>query len=246
MAEGKCPKCGATVKIEPGVHFIKCPYCDTMLFIDRSGVMFYYILPFFINEAQANDILRRWFAASDKPKDLETTARVLSMEKIYFPVYMFKRNINGKVEVITKPARGTILPGLHSLQIPGGDIKVFDESFDTGGAKLMDVDIPMQQYLTSLPGQPEEQALVYFPIYQVKYNYRGMDYSVIINGSTGEVYADNAPTKSSMPYEAVAATGFIMALAGTVGGYYNNGICLLIPVGFILSLAIGYIVAKKM
>ena len=42
MAEIKCSKCGAPIKFEPGDQFVKCSYCDTQLYIDRSGAEFFY------------------------------------------------------------------------------------------------------------------------------------------------------------------------------------------------------------
>lgn len=249
MTNVKCPKCGAQIEIEPGVSFVKCEYCESMIFVDKSGVMFYYVLPFFFDKTKALETFKRWTAGSKMAKDLESKAQIVEVRKQFFPVYMFKRDVNGKEEVIVRPARGTVLPGLYDLKIPGGDIKIFDANFNPGDATVLDVDIPMDQYLPQLPGTPKEQALVYFPIYLIYYNYGQYGYSVVIDGSTGAVHASNYPPRSSVPYGLVTAMGFGISFIGAaIGIIIDNGLLCITSflVAFLVSLGAGLYVAKNM
>ena len=209
MATINCPKCAAPVPFDTGVKFVKCPYCSSQIYIDRTGAGFYYAIPYMVDENNAVGMFKRWAAGSTKAKDLDKLAQLAGVKRNYFPVYMFKRDINGAEQVFIEPAGSTTLPGLHNLKVPAGDLKIFDPSFDTKGAELVKPDIEMTMYLNSLPGKSKEQALVYFPIWKVDYVFNQKRYEVVIDGSSGEVFAADFPTRSSAAYLAVAGIGFV-------------------------------------
>ncbi|MCD1296076.1 zinc ribbon domain-containing protein [Methanocella sp. CWC-04] len=226
MAEIKCTKCGAPIAFDSGDKFAKCKYCDTQIFIDKSGAGFFYIMPYFIDQANAQGIFKRWTAGSLMARDLEATARIISFKQQYFPVYLFKRDVDGKEKVQVEPARSTTLPGLHSLKVPAGDIKIFDQNYDAGGIELLKPDIDMAAYLPQLPGTAKEQALVFFPLWTIQYEYKGRKYDAVIDGSSGEVFSTDYPTRKAAPYFIIAAIAFIAFLIeGLIG-------VLLWPVGF--------------
>ncbi|MBE0518643.1 MAG: zinc ribbon domain-containing protein [Thermoplasmata archaeon] len=209
MASIKCPKCAAPVTFDAESKFVKCSYCTSQIYIDRSGAGFYYALPYAVSETSAVGMFRRWAAGSTKAKDLDKNAQIAGVKKQYFPVYMFKRDINGKEQVLVEPAGSTTLPGLHNLKVPAGDLKIYDDSFDVGGAELIKPDIEMLSYMDTLPGKPKEQALVFFPIWKLDYVFNQKRYEVIIDGSTGEVFSAEFPTRNSSAYVAVAGIGFV-------------------------------------
>jgi hypothetical protein len=209
VASIKCPKCAAPVSFDADTKFVKCSYCSSQIYIDRTGAGFYYALPFFVDETNAIGMFRRWAAGSTRAKDLDKLAQIAGVKKKYFPVYMFKRDVNGKEQVFIEPAGSTTLPGLHSLKVPGGDLKIFDGSFDTSGAEMIQPDIEMMSYTESLPGKPKEQSLVFFPIWKLDYVFNQKRYEVIIDASAGEVFSAEFPHRSSNAYMAVAGLGFI-------------------------------------
>ncbi|NLX47797.1 MAG: zinc ribbon domain-containing protein [Euryarchaeota archaeon] len=213
MASMKCTKCGAPVEFDAGDRFVKCPYCSSQIFIDRSGAGFFYALPFSVQENDAVGMFRRWAGGSTRAKDLDKLAQISSLKKQYFPVYMFKRDVNGMEQVYVEPAASTTLPGLHNLKVPGGDLKIFDDKFNTNGAEMIKIDIEMAHYLSSLPGTPKEQALVYFPIWRLDYVFEQRTYVVVISASSGEVFSGPFPPRSSAAYVAVAGMGFVAFLA---------------------------------
>jgi DNA-directed RNA polymerase subunit RPC12/RpoP len=225
MAEIRCTKCGAPIPFDSGVKFVKCSHCGTQLYIDKSGAGFFYIMPFFIQRANAEGIFRRWTAGAKMARDLEKAAKITDFKQLYFPVYMFRRNIGGKEKVLVEPAKSTTMPGLHSLKVPAGDLKIFDESYSTGGIELTKPDIEMTAYLPNLEGNPVEQALVFFPIWAIQYEYRGNKYPAVIDGSSGEVYTGQYPTRKAAPYLLIAAAAFgIFFLEGLAGLVLSFGL----------------------
>lgn len=237
MASMKCTKCGAPVEFDTGDKFVRCSYCSSQIFIDRSGAGFFYALPFALGENDAVGTFRRWAGGSTKAKDLDKLAQIASLKKEYFPVYMFRRDVNGMEQVYFEPAASTTLPGLHSLKVPGGDLRIFDDKFDTSGAEMIKPDIEMGAYLGNLPGKEKEQALVYFPIWKLNYAFEQRAYDVVISASSGEVFSSDFPQRSSAAYMVVAGVGFVaflveglvmladpllavVAMVATVGGVF--------------------------
>ena len=198
---------------DTGTMFTKCTYCDSQVYIDRSGAGFYYAVPFMVDETNAIGVFRRWAAGPTKAKDLDKRAQIGGVKKQYFPVYMLKRDVDGKEQVFFEPAGSTTLPGLHSLKVPAGDLKMFDATFDTGGAELIKPDIDMLSYVDSLPGRPKEQALVFFPIWRITYVFDQKRYDVVVDASSGEVFASEFPGRSSAGYMVVAVVGFLAFMA---------------------------------
>jgi len=247
MATIKCTKCGAPVEIEPGSKFAKCTYCGSQMYIDKSGAGFFYILEFKLDETAATGVFRRWAAGSVMAKNLDKEAKIFKAIPQYFPVYMFKRDLNGREVVYVQPAKSTSLPGMHSLKVPPGDIKIFDQNYRVPEhIQIIQPELDMVAYYNTLPGTPKEQALVYFPIWYMEYNYNGQIYNVVIDGSSGEVFADRFPTRGSAPYLAVAIAGFVLF---TIYGLLCvwNWLYGLIAMGVTVPaiFATGYFVAKK-
>ncbi len=235
MADVKCTKCGAPIKFDSGDKFAKCEYCGTQIYIDKSGVVFFYIMPFFIDRTNAQGIFKRWTAGSTMAKDLEARARVSEIKQLYFPVYLFKRDVGGKEVVNVEPARSTTLPGLHSLKVPAGDIKVYDKDYQAGDIEQLKPDIDMSAYIPNLPGTAKEQSLVYFPIWTVKYQYNGRQYDTVIDGSSGEVFAADFPVRHAAPYFIIAALAFFVFFVEGLLSFIFIG-CGLIPAVFTIPV----------
>jgi len=245
MVDMKCPKCGAPFKYEPGMRFKKCEYCGTMIYIDKSRVMFYYIIPFSIDESQVIQLFRRWASGPKMAKGLENS-QIKNVKSMYFPVYRFVRIVDGKEKVYVKPAKTTLLPGLTNLKVPPGDMRIFDSSFDPGSAELIQPDLSLDTYLPQLPGEPKEQEIVFFPIYEIRYQFQGKEYSVVVDGSSGEVFTSYYPPRSSAPYLLLGLGSFILAAIGSgIGSMYHPMGWALVAGAFILGMGGGYYIAKK-
>jgi hypothetical protein len=235
------------VPFDTGVKFVKCPYCASQIYIDRSGAGFYYALPYMVKENDAIGMFKRWAAGSTRAKDLDKLAQVAGVKRQYFPVYMFKRDLNGVEQVFIETAGSTTLPGLHSLKVPAGDLKMFDPSFDTQGAELVKPDIEMLSYLNTLPGKPKEQALVYFPIWKIDYVFNQKKYEIVLDGSSGEVFSAEFPMRSSTAYVTVAAVGFLaIAAEGLVATSSMLLAAALIAVTVVAVFGAALFVARRM
>lgn len=247
MASVNCPKCGAPVPFDTGVKFVKCPYCSSQVYIDRTGAGFYYALPFMMDENQAVGVFKRWAAGPTKAKDMDKFAQIAGVKREYFPVYMFKRDVNGVEQVIFEPAGSTTLPGLHNLKVPAGDVKILDASFDTKGAEMVKPDIEMMAYTNRLPGKPKEQALVYFPIWKLDYVFNQKKYQTVIDGSSGEVFSSEFPTRSSAAYVLVAVVGFfVIMLEGLIATSSLVGAIAAIAVTVVALFGAALFVARRM
>ncbi|MCD6383316.1 MAG: zinc ribbon domain-containing protein, partial [Thermoplasmata archaeon] len=230
----------------PGERFVRCSYCDTMIFIDKSGVMFYYVIPFRIDEKSAELIFRRWASGPMKARGLEN-AWIREVKKYYFPVYRFVRDVGGREVVLVRPAKSTLLPGMNMLKIPPGDMKIFDYNFSPGDAEVLQPDLTMGYYLPALEGKAREQALVYFPIYHIRYSFLGGDYEAVVDGSTGEVFSSYFPPREVTPYRAVAVASYLLSLAGGVFGLLMRSVLglYIIAFAFIVGGVGGYYVSRK-
>jgi hypothetical protein len=247
MVQIKCPKCAAPVEFDAGTKFTKCSYCGSLIYIDRTGAGFYYAIPFRLTQDDAVGTFRRWAGGSTKAKDLDRLAQVTTVKKQYFPVYLFRRDLGGKEQVIIEPAGSTILPGLHRLKVPGGDLKIFDATFDTSGAELIKPDIEMLHYMDSLPGRGKEQSLVFFPIWTIEYTFNGAKYQVVVDASSSEVFAANFPVRSSAAYILVALVGFVAFLAeGFLATQYLVLALLLMALTVVAVFFISFNVARRM
>ncbi|NLK25617.1 MAG: zinc ribbon domain-containing protein [Euryarchaeota archaeon] len=247
MAQIRCPKCAAPVEFDAGTRFVKCSYCDSQIYIDRSGAGFYYAIPFKLSEGDAIGTFKRWAGGSTKAKDLDRLAQIGKVKKRYFPVYLFRRDVDGKEEVIIEPAGSTILPGLHQLKVPGGDLKIFDATFDTNGAEMVKPDIDMTHYLSSLPGTAKEQSLVFFPIWTIDYTFGGKDYQVVVDASSSEVFASIFPARGSTAYLAVAILGFLAFVAEGLVATMNLFLALvLMGITVVAVLASSLFVARRL
>ena len=237
MPDFQCPKCGAALQVKPGTQMATCSFCGTVTYIDRSSALFFYLLPFSINEGAAKGIFKRWTAGPAQAKDLESAAKITKLTKEFFPIFRFRRTINGRETVFAKPAKGTLLPGMQDLTIPPGNVVVYDAKASTGGAEVIQPDIAIDTYLPELAGTPIDQALVYFPIYEIAYEYQGASYQAVIDGSSGAVYTTSSPTRSSSAYIAVMGLAFTLGLLGSILGVMVN------PIFFVLIIA-GFFAGK--
>ncbi|RBQ23157.1 MAG: hypothetical protein ALMCE001_19250 [Methanocorpusculum sp. MCE] len=237
MPDFQCPKCGAALLVKPGTQMATCSFCGTVTYIDRSSALFFYLLPFSIDESAAKGIFKRWTAGPAQAKDLEAAANITKLTKEFFPVFRFRRTVNGRETVFAKPAKGTVLPGMQDLTIPPGNTVVYDAKASTGDADVIQPDIAIDTYLPELTGTPIDQALVYFPIYEIAYEYLGTPYQAVIDGSSGAVYTTSSPTRSSSAYIAVMGLAFTLGLLGSILGVMVN------PIFFFLIIA-GFFAGK--
>lgn len=244
MPQFTCPKCGAPLEVTAGSHIVTCPNCQTPTYIDRREAIFFYQIPFTLDETQAKGVFKRWTAGPDRAKDLEVSAKITQFTREYFPVFAFKRDVNGKDVNTVYPARSTLLPGMTKVKIPPGDLTPY-----LGGkldAPILEPDVPLDSCMVSLEGTGVSQSLIYFPIYEVAYTYKGETFTLVIDGASGDVHAGPSPSRSSASFLGVTVLATALGFFGVLLGLWFHPILFLLAVvGLFVGKLLGKLVATQ-
>jgi hypothetical protein len=88
-----CAKCGGPLDVTVGTAIATCPYCGTVSRLrgDRPFVLRHGMLAHRLDRAGAEAAIRSWMTGGVlKPDDLARSARVVSLECVYLPFYVFE------------------------------------------------------------------------------------------------------------------------------------------------------------
>jgi len=208
-----CSQCGGELHPDEGQIFLVCPYCGSTVYIDKSRVVFHWVLIPTLDQEKAKAELMRWMASNQTVKDLDRKATLTGVAFEYFPVWYFKRRQkDGRESIILQSAAATSTTEIKNLKLPAGDLQKYASSIDSQ-ARLPTV--PLEAAYTWLvqEGTPRneivEQSLVHIPVYTFKYGYQGNPYTAVVEAGTGSVFANIYPAKSELPYRTM---GLITAL----------------------------------
>jgi len=213
-----CTQCGGEIEVGEGEFFLRCPYCSTAIYVDKKKVVFHYVLGSTLSMDDARKSLKRWMAGTETVKGLEEKARTVQEEFFYFPIWYFKVKKGGEEKVFTQLAASTPIVDLKEIQIPAGDLKLYDPDKYVGQT-LKDPEViytAAVEWLAKAGAAPEdvvETALVHVPVFHIKYEYEGQTYGSIVEGSSGEVHSSIYPAKAEAPYYLLAALALVLFLA---------------------------------
>ena len=244
--EIKCPQCGADVKAIEGQTFLTCEYCSSAIYIDKSKIVFHYMLKSTIDEVAAAASLRRWMAGSSTIKGLDKEAAISEKEFVYFPIWYFKIKQGEKEVIKIQPALPAPLPGIRTMVIPAGDFRFYGQE-DAGNPVIKD---PTVLYSSAVEWLKKEavdvsnitqSALVHIPLYIFHYNYKNNAYTAIVDGSSGKIMASEYPSKQEMPYFLVGGgaaiifflEGMSMDFPQVLGAYIITAIIVVIAAIFV-------------
>ena len=201
-----CTQCGGELHPDEGQLFITCPYCSSTVYLDKSRVVFHWVLAPTLNEQQAAASLARWMAGNATVKDLDKKSKILGQVFQYFPVWYFKTKKGDKEQVYLEPAAATSVTELRSLNLPAGDLKKYDDGL-VGQSIEPTVPLPAAQAWLAEKQvnlqQISESALVHIPIYTFKYGFKNKMYTAVVEAATGRTLANIFPAKAEAPYMAV-------------------------------------------
>ncbi len=207
-----CSQCGGELALPTGQRVVDCRFCDSALFVDRSGVVSHYRVPPLLDEPEARAALRRWMAGNDTVKGLDREAAIESLEMVSFPVWLFRAAGADGERVLVEPAAPTPIPQVADLRVPAGRLEPFRE--DAATMRVIEVTVPQETARGWLeqrgPIQIHETALIRFPLWRCFYRYRGRSYLAAVDGSTGAVMAADYPQKSESPYLLTATLGLVL------------------------------------
>jgi hypothetical protein len=199
----RCTQCGADLDTQEGEIFVTCAHCASALYLDRSQMVFHYVVTRTLSAEAAERTLRRWMAGSETAKDLDRDAEIEKPVLRYFPLWRFKvREGEGEV-VYAEPAAVTTLGLLDGITIPPGELRRYDPAL----APFL-VHPTVSHRVAAGGREPQEAALVHVPLFFFQYRYRGRAYQAAVDGSTGQVFSETYPRRWDLPYRVTAAAAF--------------------------------------
>lgn len=200
-----CPQCGGENKIPTDEKFLECSFCGSAIYIDKRKVVNHYVVACNFNQEQAIGNTRRWMAGNFHVKDLDKNAQIAAVYFYYFPLWYFKTKDSTGDRIYLQPAHSTPISEIKSIQIPAGNLKPYHKK-DFKEEQFISPDVlfdSAKSWLTQTGVKTEniaEANLVHIPFYQVYYNYKGKQYSGMVEASSGKVYANIWPAKSETPF----------------------------------------------
>jgi hypothetical protein len=246
-----CTQCGGSVAVDPGTPFLSCGFCSSALYLDKSKVVFHYVVSPTIDMEEALGKLRRWMAGNETVKDLDRLATVQTQELTYFPMWRFVVREDSGEREYSEPASSSSIADLRRLPLSGGDLKFFSaQQFQSMQLKEPDVLLESaSKWLQNEKGADREKIketnLIHVPFYFFKYQFAGQSYQAVIDGTSGRVLATVFPAKAELPFIGVAAIcAIIMFVLGLIAP--NVFIRLLLYGIAVLPLGIlSYSIVKK-
>jgi hypothetical protein len=213
--EIRCPQCGGDVNVIEGQTFLTCKYCSSAIYIDKSQVVFHYMLNPTLDQTAAEASLKRWMAGSETVKGLDKEAVIANGEFIYFPIWYFKIKKVDVESIKFQPALPTPIPDIKKLSIPAGDMRFFNDS-DVNNPAIRE---PQVLYTSAIQWLINEgvdtstitqSALIHIPLYIFHYTHKDNTYNAVVDGASSKVMVSEFPSKSEIPYQIIG--GGAMAL----------------------------------
>ncbi|HUT54869.1 MAG TPA: hypothetical protein VM658_15870 [bacterium] len=206
----KCTQCGAKVPIETDTRFVRCPYCETALYVDADQTVRHY---YFSPQAALND-LQPMISRKLSYMEIKDPVEVGSAALVYFPVWRFQ-TASGKSVVV--PAAMPPLEDLFNVKVPAGDPRVFTPELAVDH-ELIEPEVMLEEAADearALIGVEEAQfsssALVHLPLFRVDYTCQAKKHEALVDAVSGEVYADDWPSAPQKQKD--RALGLIALLA---------------------------------
>lgn len=216
ITQFRCTQCGGELHPDEGQVFLTCPYCASTVYLDKSQVVFHWYLAPTLDEEKARASLARWMAGNETIKDLDKKAQLLGRSFEFFPIWHFKRRFeNGSEQFLNTPAAATSVSEIRRLNVPAGDLRKYDPALE---AQSHPPSVGLETALSWLVAQniPKEQiverALVHVPVYTFKYRYQKETYVALVEGATGQVFANIFPAKAEVPYRLIGGLAAIVFL----------------------------------
>lgn len=237
--EVQCPQCGAGVNVIEGQTFLTCEYCSSAIYIDKSQVVFHYMLDPTIDQHNAEASLKRWMAGTKTVKDLDKEAVVTKTEFIYFPIWYFKLSQNGDEVIKIQPASPTPIPDIKALSIPAGNLRFYNEN-DAGNTTIQEPHVLYSSALEWLVTEGIEisdiaqSAMVHIPLYIFHYRYNDDLFNAVVDGASSKVMTAEFPSKSELPYLVVGG--------GATALFFIEGMLLKFPEVLVVYIVTALIV----
>lgn len=178
-----CVKCGGAVPLERDEAFLRCPFCDSTLFMDRASTFLHLNMAASLRETQAQDRLARELQRLEIPPQ-----PVDSVEKLLLPFW----EIRGGSTTTTEPAFAPIPDPLAGYRIPAGGASARGGS---GAEEFAPVECAETASARWEGGAPQGLSLVSVPFYRITFG--GRQFSAWVDGVSGAVFPVQFPPSNA-------------------------------------------------
>lgn len=206
----KCTQCGAKVPIEQDTGFIRCPYCETSLYVDTDRTVKHFSMSPQIRPADLAPVIQRKLSYME----IKDPVKVGRHNLVYFPFW--RLDMEGGFS-ITVPASPPVIEDIIQIKCPAGDLKLFapelaaEEEVVEPQALLEDAVADAAKLMDNKEPKFSAASLLHLPMYAVEYACGGARHKALVEAVSGEVYADDWPAAPQKEKDRVL--GMIAALA---------------------------------
>jgi len=209
-----CRQCSAPLPVEQGSKFVNCEFCGTTNVVEKGRTVFHYAVRATVNNEAAEKALRRWMAGNQTIKGLDREAQITEPQFEYFPMWLVRTENDERENLFLEPAAALSVSELKHIVIPAGDLEPYDQEVDDSAVKAT---VPYNAMASWLKGEHKiketeikELSLVHLPIYLFKYIYDDQSYTAVVDGASGEVFANIYPSKWEVPYVTLGVIAFVV------------------------------------
>lgn len=204
-----CTQCGGKVPIQEDTSFVRCPFCETALYVETDRTVSHQYLAASVAEKDLGMYLQRRLARFE----VEEQAKVKNAKLIFFPVWRFDLPTGKSVAV---PAAAPLFDDLRRLKMPAGAYQLFDAAA-LAGRTVIEPDLLLEDAALEARAETGNEetkftgaALVHLPFFHVTYAAGTRDFRALVDAASGEPYADDWPAGSQKQKD--RALGMIAAL----------------------------------
>ncbi len=207
----KCPKCRTEILQKERVANYSCLNCNSSLYFDGEEFVLHFILPKTLTEDEGEKLFKDWLYNRGFRKEIEITRK----EFLFFPFWLLKvKTLREAIQDVISPAAFSELSEIHRVAFHGGELMGFKEEIVRGKEIRFPAESFNKHYQEILKKETGksfkllEKMLIHLPVMFIQCKYQNMDYTGLIDISTGEVIIDVFPYKP----RTYTAIGFFLSI----------------------------------
>lgn len=182
--EVRCANCGARIPLQRDDALLRCPFCDSTLYLDRAHTFVRLLLPPLLNEAQA----RRRFAEELTRKEIPEQ-KVLEAKGLLLPFWGRRGGESVRAEAAFAP-----LPvALVEYELPSAGATVSPDEPPPGFARLPCSENSAARWEKE-QGQGAGLVLYEAPVFHVAYGSAQKPFEAYVDAISGAVFMAESPS----------------------------------------------------
>jgi len=181
-----CPQCGAPVEALTESRFYRCPFCASSFVVHEGEGLVEYTFRHVRDDRQAWSALSSYLEAGLFTDPVERVA----VDYRAFPFWMLSRN--GDRRSLT-PALEHPFPEISQVTLPAGDLVFLDD-----GVEYPAPSVSREQARERMPSDEGKGtwSLVFLPLYFLTWRAADQEYTAIVSGPDGKVFAMGYPVSA--------------------------------------------------